>query len=755
MARAARYLDFVTSRVLIVGILSLCSGAWALAADAQGLSFAVGFEPPVMQGVGDYTRVTVAGCPSLRRVGEPVLPFRLVRLLLPPETTVVGVTARSTGDSQLLDGPWFVEPGRQPVSDGLPNVVLAGPSALDKPDPTIYAASEPYPAARSELISVQRMAGYSVALIRVFPVQFIPKLGRLSFVSQLTIELALAPGAVRERSLGPGHAWRHFRDRVTRFVDNPAMMDAYASDRRLSLANSDRFDYLLLTREALAPAFQPLLERKVQEGLAIKSETIENITASQTGKDLQEKIRNYIRHAYTSWGITYVLLGGDIATVPCRYAYAYVNQPEIDSLIPCDLYYACLDGSWNSDGDGHWGEPTDGEGGSDVDLLAEVYVGRAPVDTAAEAAIFVEKTIRFESQPHAHPGDALFIAEFLGDSPTGPAQGGRMFDPLASVFEGYRVAWLDDRPLTTPQWTKIQAIDAMNGSPQMVLFNGHGESDVLIGGGSLVRRVEASDLELLTNQSPFLAYSVGCNVGQYDNDKFSPDCIGEELIKSHSRGAMAAVFNSRVGWYLPQEEEKYSGEFQEQFFAELLGRGRTQLGVANQLGKHAMLGHVEASGLMTYRFCYYEITLLGDPHLSVKPASVINLLTSHGTPHSWLASFGWTNDVESADIADADGDGLAAWQEYVAGNNPTEPLSVLRISTLSRAEAALGWELTWPSVAGRVYAVSRSMVDDLRGFVEIGSDLPATPPHNLFVDPDAGPEARFYRIEVELSSADQ
>ena len=29
--------------------------------------------------------------------------------------------------------------------------------------------------------------------------------------------------------------------------------------------------------------------------------------------------------------------------------------------MPADLYYACLDGPYNYDGDGNWGEPHDGK----------------------------------------------------------------------------------------------------------------------------------------------------------------------------------------------------------------------------------------------------------------------------------------------------------------------------------------------------------------------------------------------------------
>jgi hypothetical protein len=173
------------------------------------------------------------------------------------------------------------------------------------------------------------------------------------------------------------------------------------------------------------------------------------------------------------------------------------------------------------------------------------------------------------------------------------------------------VARLDDLTLTTPPWKAVDAIDAMNRSPHLVLYNGHGDTDKIM-------RLSTGDLNALTNQDLFLAYSVGCNAGQFDNDRFSPDSIGEELVKRPRFGAFAAVFNSRAGWYEARREERYSGEFQTKFFQQLLKKGQTRLGTACQVAKHEMLGHIEASGIMPYRWCYYEIILFGDPHVSLK-----------------------------------------------------------------------------------------------------------------------------------------
>ncbi len=35
----------------------------------------------------------------------------------------------------------------------------------------------------------------------------------------------------------------------------------------------------------------------------------------------------------------------------------------------------------------------------------------------------------------------------------------------------------------------------------------------------------------MTNEDLFLAYSVSCHAGRFDNDPFSPDSIAEELVK--------------------------------------------------------------------------------------------------------------------------------------------------------------------------------------------------------------------------------
>ncbi|MDB6121777.1 MAG: hypothetical protein JWQ71_770, partial [Pedosphaera sp.] len=516
-----------------------------------------------------------------------------------------------------LEGTWRVEYAGQPHS----RPGRGGDAFTVGLNRFVYGSDDLYPPSAAELISVQRMAGYDIALVRVFPVQYKPSSGRLVFADQVSVRLNLASMPMKvEPPLHPPKPSQAYA-RVATFVNNPDPLQSPEQRRGTdSGITGPSFDYLLVTRSNLVSAFQPLLDRKTRDGLAVKVATVETITNTFPGCDVPEKIRNFIRYAYTNWGISYVLLGGSTTIIPCRYAYVRVDLAPKDSYVPCDLYYACLDGSWNANGDKHWGEATDGENGGDVDLLAEVYVGRAPVSTVTQVNTFVEKTLRYETGGNANHTNALLMATFLGEFPTGPCQGADMYVPLLPLLGQYELNLLDDRPHKLPQWSRTETLAALNRSPHVVLYNGHGNADVLL-------RMRTPDLMRLTNQWPFLICSVGCSAGEFDHGKFWPDSFGETLINGSSHGAFAAILNARAGWFDPQYPWKYSGEFQAKLFEELLRRRHANLGIANQNSKEELVGQVEASGPMTYRWCYYGITLLGDPHVEFKlPASELRTL---------------------------------------------------------------------------------------------------------------------------------
>jgi len=115
------------------------------------------------------------------------------------------------------------------------------------------------------------------------------------------------------------------------------------------------------------------------------------------------------------------------------------------------------------------------------------------------------------------------------------------------------------------------------------------------------------------------------------------------------------------------------------------------------------------------------------------------------TPYWWLAQYGLTNFNAEA-LEDTDGDGLENWQEYIAGTSPTNPASNFRITGSSAT--AQGAVIRWSSVSNRFYDLSKT-TNLLITFAGMNgaSNLPATPPENVYTDPvQSG--AAFYKIGV-------
>jgi subtilisin family serine protease len=120
----------------------------------------------------------------------------------------------------------------------------------------------------------------------------------------------------------------------------------------------------------------------------------------------------------------------------------------------------------------------------------------------------------------------------------------------------------------------------------------------------------------------------------------------------------------------------------------------------------------------------------------------------NGLPDWWeLEYFGHLTGTDPN--ADPDHDGMDNLAEWIAGTNPTNPASSLRL-TLVSATNSDGAVLNWSSVAGKTYWLERS-TNLATGFNSIvATNIAATAPTNTFTDPAILPgNTRFYRVGVE------
>ena len=185
---------------------------------------------------------------------------------------------------------------------------------------------------------------------------------------------------------------------------------------------NENSNYVIITTSDLIDCIEEsdFIDWKTALGFSCKIVTIsDDIISGQSGTDLAEKIRSFLRQYYQEWNIKYVLIIGDYKAVPMRYCYPNPTNHRLDPFditsgeIPTDYYYADLsfpdDESWDLDGDGFYGEYDEDQ----PDFLAEVFVGRIPINTENRITYTLNKIVRFESDTSSWKNHALHAGAFF------------------------------------------------------------------------------------------------------------------------------------------------------------------------------------------------------------------------------------------------------------------------------------------------------------------------------------------------------
>lgn len=579
------------------------------------------FEPPQIETVLisgiEYDRLFLPNAPNSGHEGEPALPACGASILLPLGEEVESIEVSGT---QIPLGSGFnIEPVSRPVK------LSADPSEYvpPSPDPVIYNMDGSFPEARFKRIGTHGFRGYQILTLKLLPVEYIPARGELFYYPELNVTVTTkSTGQISSQFRGLAIDNEDVRVKV----DNPSATDSYAMNLK---PGTGIYDLLILTTPDLAGAFQPLKDYHDTTGVLTEIHTTDDV-----GSTSPEMVRAYISDRYQNDGIQYVLIGGDDDLIPAPNLYvAAWSGGDIESEMPGDLYFGCLDGSYDGDGDGNWGEPNDGLDSGDVDLVAEVYVGRAPVGDATETERFTNKTIQYLSTNHTYMLKILMLGEHLGFG--GVAEyAGTMLDQNVDTSSAdgyatvgipsdvYEVDRLYDRDWPGNDWPSSELISRIHSGLHVINHLGHGST------GSAMKLSSSTVYNSLTNTEHFFVYSQTCLAGHFDGT----DCFAEYLNIKTDYSAFAVIMNARYGWGLGNSTDGPSQRFNREFWDAVFNpaEGMPELGRANQDSKEDNLYRID-EGCM--RWIYYQENLFGDPTVQVKMARGMAFEYPNGVPN--------------------------------------------------------------------------------------------------------------------------
>lgn len=361
---------------------------------------------------------------------------------------------------------------------------------------------------------------------------------------------------------------------------------------------------------------------------------MESIRLGYPGEvDDAARVRAFLQDARTYWQTRWVLIGGDTEVIPIRKAYAQATVLGT-RLIPTDLYYSCLDGSWNADGDDRYGEyPRLGEPGDDVDFIPDVFVGRAPVATAAEARAFVEKTCGYMLEPGDNDRTALILGDVINEvADTGPwAEDlrGRLLEQnvrVAALYQNHaEPAWMPPvYPLGRPT-----AIDSLAQGYRLVfaLCGGGDSTRLVVGDERSGQFLTVPDALALGNTGRFShVWAPGCI-----NDIEAPTSFGEALIKSASGGAVSVVAMTE------QTLMSIGIPMSQAFVAAMLSDTAT----VGEAMVHQTLELLTGPGAAPEPLAFFGVLLLGDPELPFRVPGIDPLAARPGRERT-RGSVGWS-----------------------------------------------------------------------------------------------------------------
>ena len=337
---------------------------------------------------GGFDRVTVEGFNLRGAPGNPLLSVKEYNILLPPDAdfSTVRLTVAHLA-SEVLPGSFEIRPAAPDsamVEGRIVNDWAGASNIVNGKNMSIYGISAFFPAEVIQLAPNAEMRKYRFLRVEVHPIQYNPVTKQIRYTTRavVDIEFARKPEKASDVNLRDTVLDKEAPELFYNYEDGKSWYELPAGGDQP--ADMSSYDLLIVTTNAIRSGSSELddfIASKRERGLTVKVIT-EDQYNSMSGSQRADKIRNWLKSYYLTYGIQYVLLIGDptpggtgSAAVPMKTCLPKIGE----SSTPTDMYYSDLSGDWDGDNDGTYGEWSDYYTYSDPDLYPEVKVGRIPV----------------------------------------------------------------------------------------------------------------------------------------------------------------------------------------------------------------------------------------------------------------------------------------------------------------------------------------------------------------------------------------
>jgi hypothetical protein len=264
--------------------------------------------------------------------------------------------------------------------------------------------------------------------------------------------------------------------------------------------------------------------------------------------DTQAKIRNYIRYAVDTYDVSYVLLAGGKDIIPPRimtmYAHSGPNGTWYNQTRASDMYYSCLDFSFDNNTNGLWGEDhldfdwVQTPVWDEIDWGYDIVLGRVLVNTENQALNWINK---WSSYVLSNNPDYLLNAIVAAEDPDYNIDD-YVWTRIGDEFP-VNITFLNGQNISRAQWNILY--DYCNGIMpgwdgfSFIYHSGHAGTY----SGPLWNSYKPS---LLNNsEKPNFLYSEGCHHGNFGA---TSSCINDWM--TDDGGIFSGIVNSAYGWFI-------------------------------------------------------------------------------------------------------------------------------------------------------------------------------------------------------------